>query len=105
DRTNPSRRKRELYLRKAKQAGYSTKIVWVNLDRQSATERAKARKGHSLKAEDIEPAVQYYFRHFRQPAPAEADSVEVIGGPPEYAAVADIRKELGDRRYLIVGDP
>lgn len=105
DKTNPSRKKRELFLRKAKKFGYKTKIVWFNIDNDTCLPRIKARKNHpSLAPEDAEVALSWYYKTFRVPSPLEVDELEVIGDATKYVPIKDICAQLDGKRYLIVGD-
>lgn len=105
DRMNHSREQRGNYLAPAKKAGYITKIVWLNTDRNLCIKRAKARKNHpTLKPDAAEDAIKWYFRSFQTPSKKEVDELEIIGSLPNFVPVKDIRQEIGDRRYLVVGD-
>jgi RNA ligase len=105
DRMNFDRQQRSRYLNPAKKAGYSTKIVWLNEDKAICIKRCQERRGHpTLKPEDAESAVNWYFSRMQPPSRTEADELEVIGMPPHYVHVKDIREEIGDRRYIVIGD-
>ena len=105
DRINHTREQRGNYIAKAKKAGYRVRIVWFNVDRNTCIKRIKERKNHpSLSAEKAEEAVTFFFRAFQTPSKKEADEIEVIGQKPYYVPVKDICEEIGNRRFLIVGD-
>jgi len=57
-----------------------------------------------LKQDDAESAINWFFKSFQVPSKREADVLEIIGPPPTYVQVKDICAEIGDRRYVIVGD-
>lgn len=105
DRTNGSRMQRGNYLALARKFGYSTKIVWINTPRHACVQRCKARTGHpTLKPEDAEEAISFYFRGFQAPSKKEADEIEVVGSPPEWVPIKDLTEETEGRRTIIVGD-
>lgn len=105
DRINHTRHQRNNYLLKARHYGYITRIVWLNTDRETCLKRAKARRNHpTLKPEDAEGAISWYFKSFQVPSKQEADELEIIGPPPSFASVKDICAEVGSRRHIIVGD-
>lgn len=105
DRINHSRQQRGNYLSLAKRKGYSTRIVWLNVDRNVCIKRAKARKNHpTLKSEEAEQAITWFFRGFQIPSKKEADELEIVGAPPEFVPVKDVCAEIGNRRHIIVGD-
>jgi RNA ligase len=105
DRINHTRQQRGNYLGPAKQAGYNTRIVWLNIDRNTCIKRVKARKSHpTLGADKAEEAISYFFKDFQVPSRKEADELEILGQPPSYVPVKDITEEIGNRRYVIVGD-
>lgn len=105
DRINANRHQRGNYLSLAKKNGYTTRIVWLNTDRATAVKRAKSRRSHpTLKTEDAEQAINWYFKALQYPSVKESDELEIIGQPPTYVPVKDVCAEIGDRRYIIVGD-
>jgi RNA ligase len=105
DRINALKYQRKRYLDLAKQHGYTTRIVWLNADRNLCIRRCKERTDHpTLKPEDADKAVQLFFRLFQIPSRCEADSLTIVGPPPQYVPVTDISGELGTRRHLILGD-
>lgn len=105
DRMNHSRQQRGTYLAPAKRYGYATRIVWLNTDRPTCLKRARGRKNHpTLKPEDAEDALNWYFKSMQVPSRKEADDLEIIGPPPSFVPVKDICAEIGSRRYIIVGD-
>lgn len=106
DRLNHIRSQRGNYLALAKKNGYQTKVVWFNVDRETCIKRVKQRKRHpTLPPERAEEAIMYYFKSFQAPSTREAiDEIEIIGGKPDFVPVKDICAEIGDRRYIIVGD-
>ena len=105
DRINHSRMQRGNYLALAKRHGYSTKIVWINVPRHVCLQRIKDRKGHpTLKPEDAEAGLSIFYRGFQTPSKREADELEVVGSPPEFVPVKDLTAEIGNRRFVIVGD-
>lgn len=105
DRINGQKYQRQRYLEPAKHHGYTTRIVWLNPPRSLCLERCKAREDHpTLTADKAERAISLYFNTLQTPTRAEADSLDIVGQPPRYVPVQDIREEIGQRRYLIVGD-
>lgn len=105
DRMNFDRQQRARYLNPAHKAGYRTKIVWLNEDKEICIERCSKRRGHpTLKPENAQDAVNFYFSRLQLPSKTEADELEIIGLPPSYVRVKDIREEIGDRRYVVIGD-
>lgn len=105
DRVNHDRAQRGNYLSLAKKHGYTTRIVWFTTDRETCLKRCKARKYHvSLKPEDAESALAWYFKSLRAPSSKEADELELIGPPPSFVPVKDVTAEIGNRRHIIVGD-
>jgi len=105
DRMNHNRQQRSTYLLPAKRRGYSTRIVWLNTDRQTCVKRAKARKNHpTLKTDEAEEAINWYFKALQVPSIREADEVEIVGPSASFVPVKDLCAEIGDRRYIIVGD-
>ncbi|MFO0810701.1 MAG: RNA ligase [Gemmataceae bacterium] len=105
DRINHRKEQRRRYLGPARQAGYRTKVVWLNADRAECLKRCKARTDHpTLEPREAEEAINLYFRQFQIPSRREADEIEIIGPPPTFVPVIDLTEELAGRRYLIVGD-
>lgn len=105
DRINGQRPQRQRYLDLARQHGYRTRIVWLNVDRTVCLQRCRARSDHpTLKPEDAERAIALFSRTFQTPSRREADTVERIGPPPTFVPVRDLTAETGGLRHLIVGD-
>jgi RNA ligase len=105
DRCNHTRMVRGEYIAMARKAGYFVKIVHFNIDRVVCVKRIAARKSHpTLKPENTEQALNWYFREFQMPSKRECDELVVIGQPPYYVNVRDVTAEIGDRRHVIVGD-
>lgn len=105
DRINHSRSQRGRYLSLAKQNGYYTKIVWLNIDRQTCLKRIKDRENHpTLDYKNADKALSIYFKQLEYPSKKEANEISVIGDKPSFAPVLDITPEIGDRRYVVVGD-
>jgi len=105
DRINAEKAQRGRYLVPAKKAGYHTKIVWLTTDKVECVKRCKNRRGHPmLKPDDAEKAIAMYFSRLQAPSRREADEMEVIGPPPYFVPVTDIREQIGQRNYLVVGD-
>jgi RNA ligase len=105
DRINALKCQRKRYLDLARQHGYVTRIIWLNADRNLCLRRCRERTDHpTLHPEDAEKALALYYRGFQIPTRREADSLEVIGPPPEYAPVRDLTAQIGARRHIILGD-
>lgn len=105
DNTNPNRRSRSKYLIPAKKAGYKTKIVYIGQDREICKTRIKERKHHpTLSPNKADEALNSFFRNFQFPSELEADEVEILGLPYEFAKIKDLTAELESRRFLVVGD-
>lgn len=105
DRINAERAQRGRYLVPARKAGYRTKIVWLTTDRDECLKRCRSRRGHpTLAAKDAEKAIRMYFSRLQAPSKREADEMEVVGPPPHYVSIRDLREEIGGRDYLVVGD-
>jgi shikimate kinase len=105
DRINHTRQQRANYLNLAKKSGFITKIIWFNVSKDVCLKRIKERKNHpTLQADKAEQALSWFFKEFQFPSKQEADEIELIGDKPPYAPVKDICSEIGDRRFLIVGD-
>jgi RNA ligase len=105
DRINHTRQQRGNYLQPAKKAGYNTRIVWLNIDRNTCIKRAKDRKMHPTLAPDkAEEAISWYFKNFQVPSRKEADELEIVGQAPYYLPVKDVTETIGNRRYIVVGD-
>lgn len=105
DRTNSTRFQRSNYISLAKKNGYKTKIVWLNVDKNTCLQRIAGRKSHpTVTSEGAADALQWYFNSFQVPSKLEVDEVEIVGDPPIFSPVKDICTEIGDRRFLIVGD-
>lgn len=108
DRTNSTRVQRAEILDLAKKAGYGTTLCWLNEQQSDCIKRIRRRKSHpTLRADDavgIAAAMKNYFYGFQVPSAREVDRLIVVGSPPKYTPVKDIRGEIGDRRHVIVGD-
>jgi RNA ligase len=105
DRINAEKYQRGRYLVPARKEGYRTKIVWLTTDKAECLKRCRNRKGHpTLKPEDAEQAINMYFSRLQAPSRREADELEVIGPPPYFVPVSDVREDIGTRNYLVVGD-
>ena len=105
DRINAERVQRGRYLVPAKKAGYRTKIVWLTTEKDECLKRCRSRRNHpTLAADDAEKAINMYFSRLQAPSRREADELEVIGPAPYYVRIKDIREEIGDRHYVVVGD-
>lgn len=105
DRLNLDKNQRNRYLQPAKKAGYHTKIVWVNADREVCLDRCLKRTGHpSIDKTNAAEALDFFFKNFQLPTKKEADELVCIGAKPPYARVLDLTEIIGDRRHLIVGD-
>ena len=105
DRINNLKSQRKRYLDLARQHGYHTRIIWLNVDRNTCLKRCRERPDHpTLKPEDAERALQTYFSSFQIPSRREADVMTIIGPPPYFVPIDDRTKEIGDRRHIIVGD-
>jgi len=105
DRINGRRDQRRRYLDLARERGYRTRIIWLNVDRDTCLRRCRARADHpTLAPEDAEQALGRYFDGFQIPSRCEADELQIIGPPPTFEPVADLRERIGERRHIIVGD-
>jgi serine/threonine protein phosphatase 1 len=105
DRTNAVKFQRKRYLDLARAHGYMTRIIWFNEERDVCLRRCQKRIAHSTVPWDrAEKAIRWFYRYFRMPSRREADSLEIIGRPPDYAPVRDLTGPIGKRRHLIVGD-
>ncbi len=105
DRINGQKYQRTRYLSLARQWGYRTRIVWLNVDRTVCLKRCQQRDNHpTLAPHDAERALAIYFRSFQIPSRREADEVVILGPAPSFEPVLDLIPVIGDRRYLIIGD-
>jgi RNA ligase len=105
DRINPLRYQRKRYLALAKEHGYFTHIVWLNVDRELCLRRIRERGEHpTLRVEEAERALSHYFDVLKVPSRLEADRLEILGKPPRFVPVEDLRESIGSRRHIIVGD-
>jgi RNA ligase len=105
DRTNGLKYQRTRYLALARANGYHTRIVWFNPDRAECVRRCRERPDHpTLEPEKAEQAIATYFRNLQYPTRSEAEELTIVGNPPDYVPIHDIRGEIGTRRHLIVGD-
>ncbi|MCE9532329.1 MAG: ATP-binding protein, partial [Planctomycetes bacterium] len=83
DRINALKSQRKRYLDLAREHGYHTRIIWLNVDRNLCLKRCRERAEHpTLKPEDAERALQTYFNTFQIPSRREADQLTIIGPPP-----------------------
>jgi RNA ligase len=105
DRINAVKYQRRRYLEPARQHGYRTHIVWLNVDRDVCLRRCRSRTDHpTLAAEEAEKALRHYFQSFQTPSRREADTLTIIGPSPAYVPVHDLTEIIGPRRHIIVGD-
>ena len=105
DRINHKRCQRGDFIKLARGYGYHTRIVWINVDKDTCIRRIKERKDHpTLQADKAEAAVYMFLREFEPPGRKEADELEIVGNKPCYVPVADWTAAIGDRRYVVVGD-
>ena len=105
DRVNHLRCQRGNFLAKAKRAGYQTKIIWLNVDRQLCLKRCKERKLHpTLLPAEADQAIAMFVKFFQAPSRGEADEMVILGGRPPWVEVKDLTSEIGSRRHIIVGD-
>ena len=105
DRINASKFQRARYLNPARERGYHTRIIWLNVDREKCLRRCKEREHHpTLRPTDAEKAIANFFRGLQLPSRMEADELQIIGPAPSFVPIRDLTAEIGDRRYLIVGD-
>ena len=105
DRINGQRYQRRRYLEPARQLGYRTRVVWLNVDRALCLRRCRERADHpTLEPQDAERAIALFFRTLQTPSRREADELEIIGPPPTFVTVHDLTADIGTRRHLIVGD-
>lgn len=64
DRVNGIKSQRKRYLDVARQHGYHTRIVWLNVDRQLCLKRCLERREHpTLRPEAAEQALRIYHNH------------------------------------------
>ena len=105
DRINHKRCQRGDFIKLARGYGYHTRIVWINVDKDTCIRRIKERPEHpTLQADKAEAAVYMFLREFEPPGRKEADELEIVGNKPCYVPVADWSAAIGDRRYVVVGD-
>ena len=105
DRINGIKNQRKRYLDVARQHGYRTRIIWLNVDRQTCVKRCRERAEHpTLRAEEADRALAIYFNSFQIPSRREADVLTIIGPPPVFVPVRDLTDVIGTRRHIIVGD-
>ena len=72
DRINGLKSQRKRYLDVARQNGYLTRIVWLNVDRNLCLKRCRERLDHpTFRPEDAEKAIQLYFNSFQIPSGAK----------------------------------
>jgi RNA ligase len=105
DRINHRRCQRGDFIKLARNYGYHTRIVWINVDKDTCIRRIKERPEHpTLPPEKAEDAVYMFLKEFEVPSRREADELEIVGNKPCYVPVTDWTKAIGDRRYVVVGD-
>ena len=105
DRINAERSQRGRYLVPAKKLGYRTKIIWLTTEKDECLKRCVNRRNHpTLATKDADKAINMFFSRLQAPSRREADEFEVIGPAPYYVKIKDLREEIGQRNYLVVGD-
>ncbi len=79
DRMGFNRQQRERYLKPAKQAGYTTKIIKLNTPKEVCLERALKRENHETvkTAEDAHKAINFFFNNYEEVGNDEADEVKI----------------------------
>lgn len=83
DRMNFNKIQRSIYLKNAKEAGYSTKIILLHESKETCIKRGLLRNeigDHpTIKtSEDLNKAVNFFFSHYERPTPDEADIIEFV---------------------------
>lgn len=94
DRMNFSKEQRERYLKPAREAGYSTKIVVFHVPSETCMFRCLARKGHPTikNSKDASKAIDFFFRKYERVENNEADEVIRLGwdGVKDDAIICDL---------------
>jgi hypothetical protein len=104
DRANALKYQRKRYLELAKEHGYHTRIIWLNVDRELCIQRCLEQADHPSLQSRFRDKVACFFRHFQIPSQQEADHLEIVGLAPTYVPVEDLTGRIGSRRHVIVGD-
>ena len=88
DRMNFDKAQRERYLKPARDAGYSTRIIVMHAPKQVCLDRCNARKGHpTIKDEkNANEAVNFFFSKYERVEDTEADQVMRMGWVDHRAA-------------------
>lgn len=77
-RMNFNKEQRERYLKPAREAGYTTKIVVLHETRETCMKRCLNRNDHPtiITKEDASKAINFFFKSYERPTQDEADVVE-----------------------------
>ncbi len=106
DKINQTINKRAEWLLPAKQAGYVTTIIDITEHPSVCFERMKKRRGHpTIKHDDTTTmlrALYTFYSQYEKPQEFEADNINYDANfNPNFI---DLTDEIGDQKYLIVGD-
>lgn len=81
DRMNFNKEQRERYMKPAKEAGYSTRIIVLHVPNDVCRERMKSRTNHPTIKDDKTAAkvLNFFFKNYERVTDDEADVVERLG--------------------------
>ncbi len=103
DRINHTREQRERYLKPAKEQGYETHIIVMQVPYNTCYDRIRDRKDHpTLQVENAHDALSMYFFQYQAPKKGEADSLIFEGKDEQF--VLDISEKVKDKRVIVIGD-
>jgi len=83
DRMNFNKEQRARYIKLAKEAGYTTKIIVLHESKETCIKqglnRLNAEEHPTIKTEqDLRRAIDFFFSHYERPTDDEADTVEFV---------------------------